>query len=187
MNMPKIIQLETPLSTEKLKPLKIGDKVLLNGIIYTGRDVAHKRMHELIKQGKDLPIDIKGQVIYYVGPTPPKPGKVIGSAGPTTSYRMDSFTPELIELGLKGMIGKGPRSEQVIKTIKKYKAVYFGATGGAGALVSKSIKKSEIVAYADLGAEAIYKLEVENFPLIVINDIHGNDLYIEGVKKFIQK
>jgi fumarate hydratase subunit beta len=185
--MTKIKQLQTPLSAENLKTLEIGDKVLLNGIIYTGRDVAHKRMHELIKQGKDLPIDINGQVIYYVGPTPPKPGKVIGSAGPTTSYRMDSFAPELIELGLRGMIGKGPRSEQVIKAIKKFKAVYFGATGGAGALISKTIKKAEIVAYADLGAEAIYKLEVENFPLIVINDILGNDLYIEGVKKYLKQ
>jgi fumarate hydratase subunit beta len=185
--MAKIKQLRTPLSAENLKMLEIGDKVLLNGIIYTGRDVAHKRMHELIKQGKDLPIDINGQVIYYVGPTPPKPGKVIGSAGPTTSYRMDSFAPELIELGLKGMIGKGPRSEQVIKAIKKFKAVYFGATGGAGALISKTIKKAEIVAYADLGAEAIYKLEVENFPLIVINDMLGNDLYIEGVKKYLKQ
>jgi fumarate hydratase subunit beta len=185
--MTKIKQLQTPLSAGNLKTLEIGDKILLNGIIYTGRDVAHKRMHELIKQGKDLPIDINGQVIYYVGPTPPKPGKVIGSAGPTTSYRMDSFAPDLIELGLKGMIGKGPRSEQVIKAIKKFKAVYFGATGGAGALISKTIKKAEIVAYADLGTEAIYKLEVENFPLIVINDIHGNDLYIEGVKKYIIK
>jgi fumarate hydratase subunit beta len=182
--MTKIIQLKTPLLTKSLKALNIGDKVILSGIIYTGRDAAHKRMHELIKQGKDLPIDIKGQVIYYVGPTPPKPGNVIGSAGPTTSYRMDSFTPELIELGLKGMIGKGARSQEVIKAIKKYKAVYFGATGGAGALISKAIKKAEIVAYADLDAEAIYKLEVENFPLIVINDIHGNDLYIEGVKKY---
>jgi fumarate hydratase subunit beta len=178
--MTKIIQLETPLLTKSLNALNIGDKVLLSGIIYTGRDAAHKRMHELILQGKDLPIDIEGQVIYYVGPTPPKPGKVIGSAGPTTSYRMDSFTPELIELGLKGMIGKGPRSQEVIKVIKKYKAVYFGT----GALISKAVKKAEVVAYADLDAEAIYKLEVENFPLIVINDIHGNDLYIEGIKKY---
>jgi fumarate hydratase subunit beta len=185
--MTKTLQLETPLSIEKLKMLNIGDRVLLSGIIYTGRDVAHKRIHELIEQGKDLPINIKDQVIYYVGPTPSKPGKAIGSAGPTTSYRMDTFTPELIKLGLKGMIGKGPRSELVKKAIKKYKAVYFGATGGAGALISKAIKKAEIVAYEDLGAEAIYKLEVENFPLIVINDIHGNDFYIEGVKKYIKK
>ena len=185
--MNKIVTLQTPLSVNNLEMLEIGDKILLNGIIYTGRDTAHKRMHELLKQGKDLPFDIRGQVIYYVGPTPPKPGKVIGSAGPTTSYRMDSFTPELIELGLKGMIGKGPRSQKVLDAIKKYKAVYFGATGGAGALISKSIKKAEIFAYSDLGAEAIYKLEVENFPVIVINDIHGNDLYIEGIKKFIIK
>ncbi|MBN2403888.1 MAG: Fe-S-containing hydro-lyase [Spirochaetes bacterium] len=175
--MSKIIRLETPLTLKNIKLLQIGDKILLNGILYTGRDAAHKRMYELILQGNDLPIDIKGQVIYYVGPTPPRPGKAIGSAGPTTSYRMDYFAPELIELGLKGMIGKGPRSQQVINAIKKYKAVYFAATGGAGALISKKIKKAEIVAYPDLGAEAIYKLEVENFPVIVINDIHGNDLY----------
>ncbi len=182
--MTKSIKLETPLSEKKLKILKIGDRVLLSGVIYTARDVAHKRMHELIEKGKNLPIDIKGQVIYYAGPTPPKPGKAIGSAGPTTSYRMDSFTPELIKFGLKGMIGKGQRSEQVIKAIRKHKAVYFGATGGAGALISKSIKKAEIVAYEDLGAEAIYKLEVENFPLVVINDISGKDLYKEGIKKY---
>jgi len=182
--MTKTIQLQTPLTDKILNNLKIGDTVLLSGIIYTARDVAHKRMHELFVHGKDLPIDVKGQIIYYVGPTPPKPGKAIGSAGPSTSYRMDIYTPELIKLGLKGMIGKGPRSGDVTDAIKKYKAIYFGATGGAGALISKVIKKSEIVAYEDLGAEAIFRLEVENFPLIVINDVHGNDLYKEGVKKY---
>jgi fumarate hydratase subunit beta len=180
----KIIKLTTPLSTEDLEKLSTGDRVLLNGIIYTGRDTAHKRMIELIKNGKQLPMDINGQVIYYVGPSPPKPGRVIGSAGPTTSYRMDSFSPKLIELGLKGMIGKGQRSREVIEAMKKHKAVYFGATGGAGALLAKSISKAEIIAYEDLGPEAIMKLEVKDFPLIVVNDTKGNDLYVEGVKKY---
>ena len=178
------IKLTTPLSEKDLEKLKIGDKVLLNGIIYTGRDAAHKRLFDLIQQGKELPIDIKGQIIYFVGPSPAKPGQAIGSAGPTTSYRMDAFSPKLIELGLKGMIGKGNRSQEVIEAMKKYKAVYFGATGGAGALIAKSIKKAEIVAYEDLGPEAIRKLEVEDFPVVVINDTKGNDLYVEGAKKY---
>jgi fumarate hydratase subunit beta len=178
------IKLTTPLSEKDLEKLKIGDKVLLNGIIYTGRDAAHKRLIDLIQQGKELPIDLKGQIIYFVGPSPAKPGQAIGSAGPTTSYRMDAFSPKLIELGLKGMIGKGNRSQEVIEAMKKYKAVYFGATGGAGALIAKSIKKAEIVAYEDLGPEAIRKLEVEDFPVVVINDTKGNDLYVEGAKKY---
>ncbi|MFH0977388.1 MAG: Fe-S-containing hydro-lyase [Spirochaetota bacterium] len=182
--MIKSISLETPLSSAETEKLRVGDRILLNGVIYTGRDTAHKRLFELAMQGKDLPFNISGQVIYYAGPTPPKPGQAIGSAGPTTSYRMDAFTPRLIELGLKGMIGKGQRSEQVIEAIKKFKAVYFGATGGAGALIAKSIIKAEVAAYEDLGPEAILKLEVKNFPLIVINDTIGNDLYIEGIKKF---
>ncbi len=180
----KIINLTTPLSAEDLEKLNIGDRVLLNGIIYTARDTAHKRMIELIEHGIKLPMDINGQVIYYAGPTPPKPGRIIGSAGPTTSYRMDAFSPRLIELGLKGMIGKGQRSREVINAMRKYKAVYFGATGGAGALLAKSIKKAEVIAYKDLGPEAIMKLEVKDFPLIVINDTRGNDLFIEGVKKY---
>lgn len=178
------IKLTTPLSEKDLEKLKIGDKVLLNGIIYTGRDAAHKRLFDLIQQGKELPIDIKGQIIYFVGPSPAKPGQAIGSAGPTTSYRMDAFSPKLIELGLKGMIGKGNRSQEVVEAMKKYKAVYFGATGGAGALIAKSIKKAEVVAYEDLGPEAIRKLEVEDFPVVVINDTKGNDLYVEGAKKY---
>jgi fumarate hydratase subunit beta len=178
------IKLTTPLSEKDLEKLKIGDKVLLNGIIYTGRDAAHKRLFDLIQQGKELPIDIKGQIIYFVGPSPAKPGQAIGSAGPTTSYRMDAFSPKLIELGLKGMIGKGNRAPEVIEAMKKYKAVYFGATGGAGALIAKSIKKAEVVAYEDLGPEAIRKLEVEDFPVVVINDTKGNDLYVEGAKKY---
>jgi len=182
--MQNIFKLTTPLSVEDIENLKIGDKILLSGIIYTARDSAHKRLYELIMTGKDLPIDIIGQVIYYAGPSPTKPGKPVGSAGPTTSYRMDSFAPKLIELGLKGMIGKGQRSREVIDAIKKYKAVYFGATGGAGALIAKCIRNSEVVAYHDLGPEAIHKFEVVDFPLIVINDINGNDLYLEGIKTY---
>ena len=182
--MPNQIRLTTPLSNGDVENLKIGDKVLLNGVLLTGRDAAHKRLFDLIKNGEDLPIDIKGQVIYYVGPAPAKPGKPIGSAGPTTSYRMDPYAPTLIELGLKGMIGKGNRSQEVIESMKKHKAVYFGATGGAGALIAKRIKKARIVAYEDLGPEAIRILEVEDFPVTVVNDCYGNDLYKEGIKKF---
>jgi fumarate hydratase subunit beta len=182
--MSKQIRLTTPLLNEDIENLKIGDKVLLNGVLFTGRDAAHKRLFDLIKKGEDLPIDLKGQVIYYVGPTPAKPGKPIGSAGPTTSYRMDPFAPALIELGLKGMIGKGNRSQEVIESMKKYKAVYFGATGGAGALLAKRIKKATVVAYDDLGPEAIRRLEVEDFPVTVVNDCNGGDLYKEGIKRF---
>jgi fumarate hydratase subunit beta len=182
--MSKQIRLTTPLLNEDIENLKIGDKVLLNGVLFTGRDAAHKRLFDLIKKGEDLPIDLKGQVIYYVGPTPAKPGKPIGSAGPTTSYRMDPFAPTLIELGLKGMIGKGNRSQEVIESMKKYKAVYFGATGGAGALLAKRIKKATVVAYDDLGPEAIRRLEVEDFPVTVVNDCNGGDLYKEGIKRF---
>jgi fumarate hydratase subunit beta len=182
--MSQEIRLTTPLSNEDVELLHIGDKVLLNGVLFTARDAAHKRLFELIVEGKELPIDIKGQVIYYVGPTPEKPGKLIGSAGPTTSYRMDPFSPKLIELGLKGMIGKGNRSQYVIEAMKKNKAVYFGATGGAGALLAKRIKSAEIVAYPDLGPEAIRKLVVEDFPVIVINDTKGNDLYQVGMQKY---
>jgi fumarate hydratase subunit beta len=184
--MSKEIRLTTPLSTQDVEKLNIGDKVLLSGVLYTGRDAAHKRLFDLIADAKELPIDIQGQVIYYVGPTPAKPGKPIGSAGPTTSYRMDSFAPKLIELGLKGMIGKGNRSQAVIDAMKQYKAVYFGATGGAGALIAKRIKKAEIVAYPDLGPEAIRRLEVEDFPVTVVNDTKGNDLYVEGIKRYAQ-
>jgi len=182
--MNQLIRLKPPLSDEDVEELKIGDRVLINGIIYTGRDAAHKRLFDLLKGGKDLPFDIKGQVIYYVGPTPAKPGKVFGSAGPTTSYRMDAYSPSLIERGLKGMIGKGVRSDAVKEAMKKYKAVYFAATGGAGALLAKRVKKAEIVAYEDLGPEAIRRLEVEDLPVIVVNDVRGKDLYIEGEKKY---
>jgi fumarate hydratase subunit beta len=184
--MSQPIKLTTPLTEEDVEQLSIGDKVLLSGVLYTGRDAAHKRLFDLLNEGKQLPIDITGQVIYYVGPTPAKPGKPIGSAGPTTSYRMDPYAPRLIELGLKGMIGKGNRSQAVIDAMKRFKAVYFGATGGAGALIAKRIKKAEVVAYPDLGPEAIRRLEVEDFPVTVINDTRGNDLYAEGIKRYAQ-
>jgi len=178
------IRLTTPLSDKMLQTLNIGDRVLISGIIYSARDAAHKRMVELLDRGEQLPIDLQGQIIYYVGPTPPKPGMVIGAAGPTTSYRMDAYAPRLIENGLKGMIGKGPRGPGVIEAIQKYKAVYFAATGGIGALISKTIKESDVVAYEDLGTEAIRRMVVENFPAVVVNDIDGNDLYTEGRKRY---
>jgi fumarate hydratase subunit beta len=178
------IRLKTPLNDQDVEKLKIGDRVLISGIIYTGRDAAHKRLFDLLKEGKDLPFDIQGQVIYYVGPTPAKPGQAFGSAGPTTSYRMDAYSPTLMARGLKGMIGKGMRSDTVKEGMKKYKAVYFAAIGGAGALLAKRVKKAEVVAYEDLGPEAIRKLEVEDLPVIVVNDVRGNDLYIEGEKKY---
>ncbi len=178
------IKMKTPLTDKDVEKLKIGDKVLLTGVILTGRDAAHKRLIDLLNAGKELPVDIRGQVIYYVGPSPAKPGQAIGSAGPTTSYRMDAYAPRLMELGMKGMIGKGNRAPEVIEAMKKFKAVYFGATGGAGSLISKSIKKAEVVAYPELGPEAIMRLEVEDFPVVVINDTKGNDLYVEGAKKY---
>jgi len=184
--MPDIIKLTTPLSEDDVGRLKSGDQVLLSGVVYSARDAAHKRLVDLIKEGKTLPFNIKGQVIYYVGPTPAKPGCIIGAAGPTTSYRMDAFSPLLIAHGLKGMIGKGSRSDEVINAIKKFRCIYFAATGGAGALISKCIRKSEIIAYEDLGPEAIRRLEVVDFPVVVINDIYGNDLYKIGQKKYAQ-
>jgi fumarate hydratase subunit beta len=177
-------KMTTPLTDEDIEKLKIGDIVYLSGTIYTARDAAHKRLVDLINEGKELPFDLKGSVIYFVGPTPPKPGEPIGSAGPTTSYRMDSYSPTLIEHGQKGMIGKGKRNEAVKEACKKYKAVYFGATGGAGALIAKRIKKAEVIAYPELGPEAIRKLEVEDFPVTVVNDSYGGDLYEEGRKKW---
>ncbi|OIO75217.1 MAG: fumarate hydratase [Elusimicrobia bacterium CG1_02_37_114] len=171
----KEMKLTTPLTNESINQLKSGDSVLLNGIIYTARDAAHQR---LITQN-DRPFKLQGAVIYYTGPTPAKPGEIIGSCGPTTSYRMDEYSIPLIQEGLKGMIGKGPRSQYVIDAMKEYRAVYFAAPGGAGAFLSKFIKKCELAAYEDLGPEAIYKLEVTDFPVIVINDIYGNDFYNE--------
>ncbi len=182
--MSEIKRITTPLTDEVLEDLKAGDSVLISGVIYTGRDAAHKRMVEALKNGEDLPFDLKGQIIYYVGPTPPKPGKVIGACGPTTSYRMDPYAPLLIEKGLKGMIGKGSRSKEVIEAMKRFKAVYFASFGGAGALLSETVKEAEIIAYEDLGPEAVRRLVVENFPAVVVNDIYGNDLYEQGRKRF---
>jgi fumarate hydratase subunit beta len=174
----------TPLSDAVIDTLAAGDRVLISGVIYSARDAAHKRLVELIRENRPLPIDLAGQIIYYVGPTPPRPGMPIGAAGPTTSYRMDPYAPVLIEKGLKGMIGKGARGEAVIEAMKRHRAVYFAATGGAGALISKTIKRAEVVDYEDLGTEAVRKLEVEEFPAIVVCDVRGNDLYREGRMKY---
>jgi fumarate hydratase subunit beta len=176
--------LATPLGDDDIVRLKAGDTVRLTGTIYTARDAAHKRLVDLIDEGKELPIPLEGQIIYYVGPSPTPPGKPIGSAGPTTSYRMDPYAPALIEKGLKGMIGKGARSDEVVGAMKNHKAVYFAATGGAAALISRSITSAEIVAYEDLGAEAIRKLTIEDFPVIVAQDCHGGNVYEEGQKKY---
>lgn len=175
-----------PLTEEKIKELKAGDSVLLTGTIYTARDAAHKRFIELLKDGDELPFDIEDQVIYYVGPTPAKEGQPIGSAGPTTSYRMDAYTPALLEKGLKGMIGKGLRNEAVIEAMKKFGAVYFAAIGGAAALTAKCVKSSEIVAYEDLGAEAVRKLYVEDLPLVVVIDRYGNNYYEIGQQEYLK-
>ena len=179
------IKITAPLTREKARELKAGDSVLISGVIYTARDAAHKRLCELVAQGTELPIDIKDSVIYFVGPTPAKPGEVIGSAGPTTSYRMDAYSPTMIAQGQTGMIGKGKRNAEVIAAMKEHGAVYFGAIGGAGALLSKCIKKAEVVAYEDLGAEAIRRLEVEDFPVIVIIDSEGNNLYESGKAAYL--
>ncbi|UCD08499.1 MAG: Fe-S-containing hydro-lyase [Dehalococcoidales bacterium] len=169
-----------PLTDDVIKELRTGESVLLSGIIYVARDAAHRRMVETLDRGEPLPFDISGQLIYYMGPSPAPPGKVIGSAGPTTSGRMDVYTPRLIEQGLKGMIGKGMRSQPVKDALVKFKAVYFGAVGGAGAIISRSIKKAEVIAYDDLGAETVWRIEVEDFPVVVVNDIYGADLYENG-------
>jgi fumarate hydratase subunit beta len=182
--MADIKTIQTPLSDDVIKTLKIGDKVKINGIIYSARDAAHKRLVELIQGGDDLPFDLPGQIIYYVGPAPAKPGFAVGSAGPTTSYRMDPYAPTLIANGLKGMIGKGMRSEDVKQAMKEYGAVYFAAIGGAGALISKSIVKAEIIAYPELGAEAVRRMEVKDFPAIVAIDAQGNDLYEKGKEAY---
>ncbi|MCD6398102.1 MAG: Fe-S-containing hydro-lyase [Spirochaetaceae bacterium] len=176
--------LESPLTEKVIRTLRIGDEVLLSGIIYTARDMAHARLQNMLKNGEDLPFNAEGSVIYYVGPSPAPVGRVIGSAGPTTSYRMDTFVPAMFEAGMRGMIGKGPRSEKVKKLIAEKCGIYFGATGGAAALLSKSIVESEIIAFPELGTEAIRKLRVKDMPLIVINDSFGGDLYTEGVSKY---
>ena len=179
--MSKTYHLTAPLSDADVVQLKAGDIVYLTGVVYTARDAAHKKLIDLLDAGQPLPFDMNGAVIYFVGPTPPKPGDPIGSAGPTTSYRMDSYSPRLInEQGLKGMIGKGKRNQDVIDACVKSKAIYFGATGGAGALLARQIKSAEVIAYPELGPEAIRKLEVVDFPLTVINDTFGADLYKMG-------
>ncbi len=177
-------RIEAPLSEEDVLFLKAGDNVLISGVIYTARDAAHKKLVELMDKKESLPLDLRGQIIYYVGPTPAKPGQVIGSAGPTTSGRMDAYTPRMLEKGMKACIGKGLRNQAVKDALQEYKGLYLAAVGGAGALLSKKIKKSEVVAYPELGAEAIHRLEVEDFPATVINDTYGNDLYAEGAKAY---
>ena len=176
--------IHAPLRREELEKLRAGDSVLLSGVIYTGRDAAHKRLCALADQGQELPFDVRNQVIYYAGPCPAKPGDPIGSCGPTTSYRMDAYAPMLMDLGLIGMIGKGQRSDQVIEAIQRNGGVYFAATGGAGALIASSVKAAKVIAFEDLGTEAIRELEVENLPLIVAIDAQGGNLYEEGPKTY---
>jgi fumarate hydratase subunit beta len=177
-------KIKLPLTEKVIESLKSGNNLLLSGILYVARDGAHRRMIESLDKEESLPFDIKSQVIYYMGPSPAPSGKVIGSAGPTTSTRMDAYTPRLLATGLKGVIGKGVRSREVKEALKKFKAVYLAAVGGAGALISKTIIKSEVVAYPDLGPEAVLRLEVKDFPVTVINDIYGGDLYVEGKEKY---
>jgi len=177
-------RITAPLTAETVKDLRAGNSVLISGTIYTGRDLAHKRLTDSIKAGEKLPFDLAGTVIYYVGPSPAKPGQVIGSAGPTTSYRMDTYSPLLMEKGLRGMIGKGNRAQPVLHAMKKYGAVYFAAVGGAAALIARTIKAAKVIAYEDLGPEAVRELRVEDFPAIVINDMYGGDLYEQGVAKY---
>ena len=179
-------KITTPLTQEKIKDLKAGESVSISGTIYTARDAAHKRLVDLIEKGEKLPFDVKDQVIYYVGPTPAKEGYPIGSAGPTSSYRMDSYAPKLIKKGLRGMIGKGKRNDEVVEAMKKHGSVYFAAIGGAAALTAKCVKSAEIIAYEDLGAEAIRKLEVEDFPVIVVIDAQGNNYYEIGQKEYLE-
>ena len=180
----RTIKLKPPLTDSDVSSLQIGDKVLIEGTIYTARDAAHKRLFELIDTNKELPFPLKGQVIYYVGPTPPRPGRAMGSAGPTTSYRMDTYTPRLMELGIKATIGKGPRTPAVIEAMKKFKAVYLVAIGGTGALLGRQVMKSETIAFEDLGTEAIRRLTVRDFPAIVANDVKGRDIFTEAVAKY---
>jgi fumarate hydratase subunit beta len=184
LNMTRQIKIQTPLTDEVIATLHAGDMVLLSGEVYTARDVAHRRMYEALGKGEKLPIDLQGTVIFYAAPTPTPPGKIIGSIGPTTSYRMDAFTPKLLENGLKGMIGKGNRSTEVVAAIQKNKTIYFGAIGGIASLTAKCVTKAQIVAYEDLGPEAIRKLTIVDMPVIVINDIVGHDLYAEAKNKW---
>jgi len=173
-----------PLTEDAISELKAGDRVLITGSLLTARDEAHRRLDRLLAEGRDLPIDLKGQILYYVGPAPPRPGEPVGSAGPTSSYRMDSVTPGLLAIGLKGMIGKGQRSEEVRKAIVEHRAVYFAAVGGAGALLARKILQVEVLAYPELGPEAIFRMQVKDFPCVVINDRFGGDLYQEGKRRY---
>lgn len=178
-------RITTPFTEDQVKGLKAGDTVLITGTIYTARDAAHKRLVDLLDKGEKLPIDVKDAIIYYVGPTPAKPGQALGSAGPTTSYRMDAYSPKLLDQGLKGMIGKGLRNEIVVASMIKNKAVYFAAIGGAAALIGKAVKAAELIAYEDLGAEAIRKLTVEDLPVTVAIDSYGNNIYEIGQKQYL--
>ena len=178
------LRITSPIEAEIIKELRAGTQVLISGVIYAARDAAHQRLVQALDRGESLPFDLSGQTIYYMGPSPAKPGQVIGSAGPTTSSRMDEYTPQLLAAGLKAMIGKGDRSLEVREALRKYKAVYFAAIGGAGALLAKSIKKAEVIAYEDLGTEAIWRLHVADFPAIVANDIYGEDLFEQGKAKY---
>ena len=182
-----IKEVTPPLTDGDVESLRAGDRVRITGVMYTARDAAHGRLFPLIERGEKLPIDVRGQIIYYTGPSPARPGDVVGSIGPTTGGRMDTFTPALLELGLKGTMGKGARSETVKAAMRQHKAVYFGAIGGAGAVLSRFVKRVEIVAYEDLGTEAIRRLEVEGFPAIVVNDCHGGDLYQDGMKAYARE
>jgi fumarate hydratase subunit beta len=178
------INITSPIAPEIIEKLKAGTRVLISGVVYTARDAAHQRLIQALEKGERLPFDLKGQTLYYMGPSPAKPGQVIGAAGPTTSSRMDKYTPRLIAAGIKAMMGKGSRSTEVKEAIKKHKAVYFATIGGAGALLSKSVKQVEVIAYEELGAEAILRLNVKDFPAIVANDIYGGDLFEQGKAKY---
>lgn len=179
-------KIHTPLTREEARTLRAGESCLLSGVIYTARDAAHKRLCERLDRGEELPMDIRDAVIYFVGPTPAKPGQAIGSAGPTTSYRMDAYSPKLIRAGLTGMIGKGKRGDEVVAAMKECGAVYFGAIGGCGALLSRCIRRAEVIAYDDLGAEAVRRLEVEDFPVVVVIDSEGNNLYQTGREAYLE-
>ena len=179
-------KIHTPLTREEARTLRAGESCLLSGVIYTARDAAHKRLCERLDRGEELPMDVRDAVIYFVGPTPARPGQAIGSAGPTTSYRMDAYSPKLIRAGLTGMIGKGKRGDEVVAAMKECGAVYFGAIGGCGALLSRCIRKAEVIAYDDLGAEAVRRLEVEDFPVVVVIDSEGNNLYQTGREAYLE-
>jgi len=182
--MENAIRIATPLAEEQALALRAGDRVLISGVVFTARDAAHKRLVECIERGEPLPVDLAGQIVYYVGPTPAPPGRPIGSAGPTTAARMDVYSPALFARGLKGMIGKGCRTPALLDAMRAHRALYFGAVGGLGALLSERIREVEVLAYEDLGTEAIRRLVVEDFPAIVINDCHGGDFYREGVERY---